>query len=116
MNIIKWTIVCAVIILTMFVERETYCQGVVPMVNGGNVAIINSLPAVPYYQPLIATGYYAIPITTYQYLPYQYVVGGMVTYPGNWTIVNSQPVIVDRGGCFARRRYFQHYGSYYYYR
>jgi hypothetical protein len=110
MSIIKRTIICAVGILVVFVSQEAYCQTMVPMITSGNVAIYYPQAPVAYYQPLVSTGYYAVPVTTYQYVPYQYVSGGVWVYPVNWTNVNIQPVIVEsRGCCFGARNYLYQY-------
>lgn len=103
--------------LLYIVNNSALAQGTSVLTYGYQPQPYAVAPLVTYGQPVVATGYYAVPVTTYQYVPYQYVAGYAVYCPtGNWTTVINEPVIVNRGGCFAPRRYYQNYGSYYYYR
>lgn len=106
--------ICAILLLLLsLVNNNAFAQGTA--VLSYSYPIQQHQPYV--VAPVIATGYYAVSVTSYQYVPYQYVAGNWVYYPGNYENLNVQyPVVVERGGCFAPKRYFQNYGSYYYYR
>lgn len=108
--------ICAILlILLSLVNNNAFAQGTAVLSYGYpsyQPYYMTPVVPAPYVVPVIATGHYAVPVTSYQYVPYQYIAGRWVYYPEN---INMQYlVVVERGGCFAPKRYFQNYSHYYY--
>lgn len=105
--------ICIILlILLSVVNNNAFAQGTAVLSYGYPVTYqpyyVAPATPVPCVVPVIGTGYYAVPVTSYQYVPYQYVAATVTYYPP--VVRVPYGVTVERRGCFGYGRYYRNYG------